>query len=130
MGVGVYAAVDVTTGGDPDITLLLRRATGGTVDETGNLDCNSLTFHGPSPLPANDNYSALGNNSNYEQPGTASAWTKATLDTMQAGMRESVTDTHFARVGAVWVMVSYSPAVVGGADGLTPGKLQPMGIVW
>jgi hypothetical protein len=125
VGVGVYAWVSDATGGDPNIRLRIKAAAAGTTDETGELDVNSLTAHGPSPLPANDNYAAFNNNSNYEQPGTATAWTKATLDTMQCGMIESVTDTHFVRVGALWAMVSYTPAVVGGANvNLLVGKLE------
>lgn len=112
VGVGVYAAVADATGADPDI--VLRLTSGGTTDETAALDVNSVTYHGPAPLPANDNYAALGNDSNYQQPGTASAWTKATLDSAQAGFRVSTGDTHAARVGALWVMVDHKPGAGGG----------------
>lgn len=113
--VGGYAAASATTSADPDIVWRIKPAAAGTTDETATLDVNSVTFHAPSPLPAGDNYTAIGNGSNYEQPGGASAWTKATLDTMQIGVRVSATDaTDFARVGAMWAYVSFTPAAGGG----------------
>lgn len=105
--VGVYAAVDNVTGSDPDIVLRIKASAAGTVEESASLDVNAVTYHGPAPLPANDNYQLT----LYDLPGASTtAWTKADLDTAQAGIRESVTDTHFARVGALWVMVGFTPA--------------------
>lgn len=110
--VGVYGAVDDATGGDPDIVLRIKASASGTVEESGNLDCNSLTFQGPAPLPSNSNYQLT----LYDLPGASTtAWTKADLDTAQAGVRVSVTDTHNVRVGALWVMVDHKPGVGGGA---------------
>ena len=102
--VGVYGGVSDATGGDPDI--VTRATLGGNTSESGNLDCNSTTFHGPAPLPANDNYQ----HTLYTLPVSGSPITKSDLDSMQAGVRVSVTDTHLARVAALWVMVGFSPA--------------------
>jgi hypothetical protein len=108
VGVGVYAAVDDATSSDPDI--VLRLTSSGTTDETATLDCNSLTYNGPAPLPfATQNYPALGNDSNYQQPGTATAWTKTTLDAATAGVRVSAGPGGDARVAALWVMVDHKP---------------------
>lgn len=109
--VGVYAAVSDATGADPDIVLRIKSASGGTVEESAALDCNSVTFQGPAPAPANTNYQLT----LYDLPGASTtAWTKSTLDTLQAGVREAVTDTHFARIAAIWVMVGHKPGAGGG----------------
>jgi hypothetical protein len=126
--VGVYAAVNDATGGDPNIALRIKASAAGTVEESATLDCNSVTYQGPAPLPANSNYQLT----LYDLPGASTdPWTKATLDTAQAGVRVDVGDTHFARVAALWVMVDHKPgAGGGGGDGLTPGMLQAMGIIF
>lgn len=113
--VGVYAAVSDATGADPDI--VLRFTAGGNTDESANLDCNSLTYQGPAPLPADSNYKLT----LYDMPGASTtAITKADLDSAQAGIRVSVTDTHFARVAALWVMVGHKP----GATAKAPRPFQ------
>lgn len=104
--VGVYAAVSDVTGADPDIVLRIKASASGTVEESAALDLNSLTYQGPAPLPADSNYKLT----LYDLPGASTtAWTKADLDAAQAGMRLSVTDTHFARIAALWVMVDHKP---------------------
>jgi hypothetical protein len=120
VGVGVYAAVSSATSTDPDI--VLRITSGGTTDETANLDVNSTTYQGPAPLPADSNYAALGNDSNYQQPGTADAWTKTTLDAMQAGVRVSAEGGgDAARIGALWVMVDHKPTAAAATVWPLPG---------
>jgi hypothetical protein len=105
--VGVYAAVDDATSADPNIVLRIKASSGGTVEESATLDCNSITFNAPAPLPANDNYHLT----LYDLPGgSTTPWTKADLDTAQVGIREDVSDTNFARVAAIWVMVDHKPA--------------------
>jgi hypothetical protein len=103
--VGVLAAVDDATGGDPNIAL--RFTAGGATDESATLDCNSTSYQGPAPLPANSNYQfAI-----YNMPGASTAAiTKADLDAAEAGIRVDVGDTHFARVAALWTMVEYNAA--------------------
>jgi hypothetical protein len=123
--VGVYAAVSDATGGDPNIAL--RFTAGGATEESATLDCNSVTYQGPAPLPANSNYQLT----LYNMPGASTdPITKADLDSAQAGVRVDVGDTHFARVAALWVMVGHKPGAAGGGDGLTPGMLQAMGIIF
>lgn len=110
--VGVYAAVSDATATDPDIVLRIKASAAGTVEESASLDCNSLTFQGPVPLPLTTTNYAL---TLYDLPGASTtAWTKADLDVAQAGVRVAVTDAHFARVAALWVLVDHKPAPVGG----------------
>lgn len=127
--VGVFAAVSDATGADPDIVLRIKSASGGTVEESASLDLNSVTYNGPAPLPTgSDNCYKL---TLYDLPGAStSAWTKSTLDTMQAGIREAVTDTHFARIAALWVMVDHKPGAAASAAGpLIGGRLVKHGIL-
>lgn len=106
--VGVRATVDDATAGDPDIVIRIKASASGTVEESASLDCNSVNWQSPAPLPANTNYALT----LYDLPGASTTpWTKADLDTAQAGVREAVTDTHFARVSAVWVIVDHKPGV-------------------
>lgn len=125
--VGVYAAVSDATGADPDIVLRIKASASGTVEESASLDLNSVTFQGPAPLPADSNYKLT----LYDLPGASTTpWTKADLDVAQAGVREAVTDTHFARVGALWVMVDHKP----GAGGTeyeqdVSGAITPAGVL-
>lgn len=112
--VGVRAAVSDATSGDPDIVIRIKDSSGGTVEESASLDCNSLTYASPAPLPniPPDVFKLT----LYNLPGASTtAWTKATLDTLQAGVREAVTDAHFARVSAIWVMVGHKPGAAGGS---------------
>lgn len=107
VAVGVRAAVENATGADPDIVLRIKAAASGTTDETGNLDVNSVTFNSPIPTPQSppDTYRLV----LYDLPGASTtAWTKADLDTAQVGVRESVSDTHFARVSSIWVSVDFN----------------------
>lgn len=111
--VGVYAAVSDATGSDPDIVLRIKASASGTVEESASLDVNSITYHGPAPLPASDNYQLT----TYDLPGASTTpWTKADLDTMQVGIREAVTDTHFARVATIWAMIDHKPNTGVSAD--------------
>lgn len=106
--VGVYAAVSDATSADPDIVLRIKASASGTVEESANLDVNSVTFAAPYPLPhlSDDNYKLT----LYDLPGASTtAWTKADLDQAQAGIREAVTDAHLARVAALWVTVDHKP---------------------
>lgn len=105
--VGVYAAVSDATSGDPDIVLRIKATASGIVEESGSLDCNSVTFQGPAPLPANSNYQLT----LYDLPGASTTvWTKADLDTAQIGVRESASDAHFARVAAIWLIAGHTPS--------------------
>jgi hypothetical protein len=107
VGPGVRCAVDDTTGADPDITIGLSVA--GNIDQSPAIDVNTATYFTNINNGNQLNYPVIGNDSNYEVPGTASAWTKADLDAALYRLREAATDTHFARVSAVWVYVDYTP---------------------
>lgn len=105
--VGIYGAVSDATGADPDAVIRIKSASGGTVEESASLDFNSITFQGPAPLPADSNYKLT----LYDLPGASTTpWSKATLDTAQIGVRESVTDTHLARVALIWLVAGHTPS--------------------
>lgn len=110
--VGVRAAVSDATGADPDIVLRIKASASGTVEESASLDCNAIAWQSPTPLPATTNYVLT----LYDLPGASTtAWTKADLDTAQIGVREAVTDTHFARVSTIYLMVDHKPGAAGGS---------------
>jgi len=46
------------------------------------------------------------------QPGTGTAWTKATLDTAQVGIRLSGAATNAAQVSTLWLLVDSSPLLI------------------
>lgn len=109
--VGCRAAVSDATSADPDIVLRIKDSSGGTVEESASLDCNSVTWASPAPLPAIPPFTYK--MTLYDLPGASTTpWTKATLDTAQIGVREAVTDTHFARVSTLWLLVDHKPGVV------------------
>lgn len=110
VAVGVRFAISNTTGGDPDFVLRIKPAASGTTDETGNVSGAGATTYNSMQITLG-NYLEFANNSNYEQPGTSNPWTKAALDTAQIGIRESATDTHLARVSAMWLLARVVPVV-------------------
>lgn len=117
--VGCRAAVSDAAAGDPDIVLRIKN--GSDVDESASLDCNSITWASPAPLPSDAIYRLT----SYDLPGSSTtAWSKATLDTAQIGVREAVTDTHFARVSTLWLLVDHKP----GAAVAQPKTLPMLGV--
>ncbi len=129
VGPSARFAISSTTGGDPDFVLRLKPAAAGTVDETPNLSGTGAIAYASHQTAAPVLYPVLGNSSNYEQPGTSSAWTKATLDTAQVGIRETVTDTHFMIVSAVWVYVDYTTNTSTQYTQSVSGGMTPSGTV-
>ncbi len=124
---GVRFAVDNATGSDPDITIGL--SVSGNADECSAIDVNSVSYFSNHNAGVMINYPALANNSNYEVPGTNTAWTKSDLDSALYRLREAATDTHFARVSAVWVYVDHKP----GANQYTQdasGGMTPSGAIF
>jgi len=106
VAVGFRCAVDVATGADPDIVLRIAKEASGTVEESAAIDVNNTSWR-------THNSGALLNYllTLYDEPGASTtAWTKATLDTAQIGVRLSVTDTHNAQVTAIWLLVDHKPA--------------------
>ena len=106
VAVGFRCAVDVATGADPDMVLRIEASSGGTVEESAAIDVNNTAWR------TNNNGSLLNYLLTlYDLPGASTtAWTKATLDTTQIGVRLSVTDTHNAQVTALWLLVDHKPA--------------------
>lgn len=102
--VGVRSAVSDTTGGDPDVTLRIKASSGGTLEESASLNVSVLAYR------TNNNAINTYALTLYDLPGASTtAWTKADLDQAQIGIRESETDTHFARVSNLWLLVDHKP---------------------
>lgn len=110
--IGHRATLSSAAGSDPRYVLRLKASPGGTTDETGAQIPNVTTWY----TNANTNRSyitgttgtlAVGNSSNYEQPGGSSAWTKSALDTAQIGARISSTEADSVRITAMWLLVLF-----------------------
>jgi hypothetical protein len=106
--VGSQFAISATTGADPDFEVGLDIS--GTVDYSADLSGAGATAYVTYQTGNNGIWPSLGNDSNYEQPGGSSAWTKSALDSALVAIKETVTDTHFIRVSALWVYVVHKPA--------------------
>jgi hypothetical protein len=125
VGVSSRFAISNATGADPDFVLRLK--SGANVDETGNLSGAGSTSWSSHQIATPILYPVIANSSNYEVPGGSTAWTKTSLDSAIVGVRETLTDTHFIRVTAVWVYVDFTPGVSGtqytqsASGGITPG---------
>jgi len=103
--VGVRVAVSSATGSDPDIVLRIKASSGGTVEESAALDVSNVNWR------TNNSTDLLYLLTLYDLPGASTAgYTKADLDTTQIGVREAVTDTHFALISAMWLLVDHKPA--------------------
>ena len=108
--VGARLAVSSAVGADPDVVLRIKASASGTVEESAAIDVNTTSYFTNDPNIAN----MLPVLTLYDLPGASTtAWTKADLDTMQIGIRESVTDTHLARLSAIWVYIDHKPAAAG-----------------
>lgn len=107
--VGVHSSLDDATGADPNFVVRIKASPGGTVEESANLGPTSTVFTTWKPqAPRNPGLTL------YDLPGaSATAWTKADLDTAQIGVRETATDTHNVRVSTLWLLVDHKPGVAG-----------------
>ncbi len=95
----------------------LKKAPSGTVNEaTGLAPANATWRWNKTAAPATANHTL------YADPDAA-PWTKATLDTAQAGVRLSVTGTNAAQVTALRVVYEFVPAVGGGGASTAPNLL-------
>jgi len=117
--VGHRGALSSAAGSDPRFVLRLKAAPGGTTDECGVQTPNTATWYTNAPasksyITGNGATLALGNSSNYEQPGGSSAWTKSALDTAQIGARITVTDTDNMQISTMWLLVVFLVAAPGG----------------
>jgi hypothetical protein len=125
VGVGLYYALSANTGGDP--SLVLRITYDGTTEESSGLTKNNNNQYSFYHAQGISLYPFV----LVDLPGASStAWTKAALDATGIGARISVDDTDVLRISAIWLAVDHKPGAGGGGDGLTPGMLRPMGIIW
>src|SRR3990172_2303515 len=109
--VGVRFAISGAGGADPDFVLRIKASSGGTVEESAALSGAGDTSYQSYKIATPRQYALT----LYDLPGgSATAWTKADLDAAQVGIRETITDTHFVRVSALWVVVDHKPAAAGG----------------
>lgn len=107
--VGVHSRLDDATGADPNF--VVRISYGGTAEESANLSPTSTVWTTWKPQSPRNPALTL-----YDLPGASVvAWTKATLDTAQIGVRESVTDTHNVQVSTLWLLVDHKPGEAGAA---------------
>ena len=113
VGVGVRFSV---SGASSGVELRLKASSGGTTDDTTIISSDTATTYFTNDDLAPKNYLAFGNDSNYEQPGGASAWTKATLDTAQIGITNLSGGGATVNVSTIWLLVDHTPAVAGGND--------------
>jgi hypothetical protein len=102
--VGVRHSISNTTGADPDFKV--RLTAGGNTDLSANI------------APAVTTWATNTNNNTYlpplvltDMPGASTTpWTKSDLDAAEVGIEQTFTDTHFARVTAIWVIAKHHSA--------------------
>lgn len=114
---GHRATLSSAASSDPRYVLRLKAAPGGTTDETGTQVPNTTTWYTNSTanrsyLTGNIGTLALGNSSNYEQPGGSTPWTKSALDTSQVGARITTTDADNVQITTIWLGVIFLSAGV------------------
>lgn len=104
--------------------LRIKSAAAGTVEESSNINITT-TAYATNANTAPRNYALT----LYDLPGASTtAWTKATLDTTQIGVRLTAEDgLDDARVSTLWLLVDHKPAeVVAGVS--TPGYRSLLGV--
>lgn len=102
---GVYFAISNITGGDPDA--VVGATLNGNLSESGNISgAGATTYLSYQTTPAQTLPLVI----------TTAGLTKAHLDAATGRVRETVTDTHFIRVSAYWLMYKHSPAVGGDTE--------------
>jgi len=80
-----------------------KKAAAGTVSESSAITPANTTWHSNANSYPYNYLLTL-----YQDPNS-SAWTKATLDTAQIGVRISTGDTNDAQVSTLWMLVEYIP---------------------
>ncbi|MEO3860873.1 hypothetical protein [Acrocarpospora sp. B8E8] len=86
----------------------IEKTSAGTIAQGSAIVSNSTAFATNSPVEPR-NYSLV----TYADPDGA-AWTQATLDSAQAGVKLTVANAQRIQVTALWVSVDYTPNVGGG----------------
>lgn len=105
--VEVHARFIVSNGTNPDPTFVTRikAASAGTVEESGSITASNTAWRTDS-VGAPRMLSTI---RLYDLPGASTtAWAKSDLDTMQIGVRETLTDTHFVWVTQIYAVVDYT----------------------
>jgi hypothetical protein len=81
----------------------IKKTTGGTIAQGSAISLNSTSFATNAPAEPR-NYTLV----RYTDPDGA-AWTQATLDTAQAGIKLTTAGTQRVQVSTLWVSVDYTP---------------------
>ena len=103
--VGGRFAVSNITGTDPTFRFRLKASASGTVEESADITASSATYGTNTVASANPMISPI---VTYDLPGASTTkWNATDLDQAQIGINETLTDTHFARISAIWMMVEY-----------------------
>lgn len=119
--VGWRAAASAATSTDPDFVVRIKSDTGATVEESSAVDMSTTTYTTNALFGAVKGYALT----LYDLPGgSTTAWTKATLDTAQIGVREAATDADSVRLTALWLTVDFTPASVAGSASISPSASQ------
>ncbi len=95
--------------GPPNFVSRVKGQSGGTVVEGSTVTFSSSAW--------NTNCTAFPHSPKqtvYVNPQTSTAWTPSTIDTMQIGLRPTVSTTTQRIVCAMWAVVEYVPAAGGG----------------
>jgi hypothetical protein len=107
--VGARFAHSAVSAGDGDFVLRVKSDTGGTVEESAAIAPTTSTYF-TNAVAAPRNYALT----LYDLPGASTtAWTKATLDTAQIGVRlnTAVGGGNNIRVSTLWALVDYTAEV-------------------
>jgi hypothetical protein len=105
VSVGTRQAND-TASGTSAFQTRIKKVTAGTVSASGDIIPNTTSYQ--THVTAAPHVYQL---TTYQDPDSA-AWTKATLNTMQIGVKETVDSVRNLRVSKLWAMVDYTPALV------------------
>lgn len=101
--VGFRFNASSATSTDPDQAVLIEEDNGGTLEYSANIDCSTTTWNSNAIAAPRNPPLTL-----YDLPGgSTTAWTKTTLDTLQAGYQIMAGDADNGQVTAIWVIVDY-----------------------
>lgn len=100
----------------------VKKAASGTVSSSSAITPTSTTWL-TNALAAPNNYPLT----LYKDPDGTNAWTKTTLDSAQIGYIISTGTANDAKISDVWLLVDWTPAVVGGVTVLPP-SMAMMGV--
>lgn len=110
VSVGFRGRGETSTSNQYQFTVRAEKTSGGTISESASLNLASTTYVTNAAVAPRNYPLTL-----YLDPDSA-AWTNTTLDSMQIGVKTSVTSTNRVRVTSLWALVDYTPGV-GGSTG-------------